>query len=122
MKALPYPKENFAFALLDFSLPYLPTILAQIKKYPRSRKGEKKPTNLSARFLRGIFFFSLPSLLFSTGNSGSAAYSCSQGHNHSSRITSPQCHFPSRHIMKHSFQVPTLFSFPILRSGMLTEQ
>lgn len=43
MKALPYPKENFAFALLDFSLPYLPTILAQIKKYPRSGKGKKTP-------------------------------------------------------------------------------
>lgn len=116
------PQGKFCICSVGFFTSLPSNYTCTNKEIPQIWKGEKNPTNLSARFLRGIFFFSLPSLLFSTGNSGSAAYSCSQGHNHSSRITSPQCHFPSRHIMKHSFQVPTLFSFPILRSGMLTEQ
>lgn len=118
------PKENVIFSVEFFtSLPsnYTCTTKEIVVGNILNPKREKKPTNLSASSLRVILLFSLPCLLFCTGNSRSTAYSCSQGLNHGSIIMNPECHLPLRYVMKHLFQSPTLFSFPILRrSGMLT--
>lgn len=94
IEALPYPQGKFH--LLCWIFHFLPSNYTYTTKeiIVENTPNLERKKNIICQPPKRNFLPFFPSLLFSTGNTGSTVYSCSQGLTHESLTTSLYCHFP----------------------------